>query len=120
MCVSRILRRSAQLYNNILQEQFSFSWQPSDRVPNQETSSELKNQVQQVRFNKSVPPLAAHEPTPMELFLYHSQATTCARGAGESSENYILLYTPEVLYRYLRAIRRIPLKPLVCGRASII
>ncbi|XP_028391078.1 BTB/POZ domain-containing protein 16-like [Dendronephthya gigantea] len=57
-------------------------WQANNRVSrSQGRSSDLKTQVQQVRFNKSVPPLAAHEPTPMELFLYHSQATTCARGA---------------------------------------
>lgn len=42
----------------------------------------LKTQVQQVQFNKGVLPLSGRQPTPMELFLYHSQATAFSRGPG--------------------------------------
>lgn len=67
--------------NNII-----FSWLANNHAPSQPKTSDLKTQVQQVRFNKSIPPLSAQEPTPMELFLYHSQAATFARGPGKMNE----------------------------------
>jgi hypothetical protein len=62
--------------------------QPYDATSQQKSLDlNLKKQVQQVRFNKSIPPLSAQEPTPMEVFLYHSQAATFARGPGKLNES---------------------------------
>ena len=68
---------------------FIFNSCPSNNATNQQKLFDLnlKTQVQQVRFNNSIPPLSAQEPTPMEVFLYHSQAATFARGPGKINES---------------------------------
>lgn len=58
---------------------FQNSLRPESEFSTQPKSSAVKTQLQQVRFDKNIAPLGCQEPTPMEMFLYHSQATTCGR-----------------------------------------
>ena len=64
-----------------------YSLRPESEFSTQPKSSAVKTQLQQVRFDKNIAPLGCQEPTPMEMFLYHSQATTCGREPGKNKNN---------------------------------
>lgn len=77
-----------------------FSLRPNADPSSRLKSSLIKTQLQQVRSDKNVIPLSCQEPTPMEMFLYHSQAATGAREAGRSNLSLLLLIYVHFLSLY--------------------